>query len=256
MSFRAGLIAALTLIAFASSATAAVVRYNLTVTSTWGIATHPNYPERGHFSFLGGATHKAGTSFWSVGSLATPGIKKMAESGEIKDLKPEVQAAIDAGMAGSFLGFEQWFCPPSVSHSRCGPNTVSFDIDESTPLVTLASMLGPTPDWFVGVDSLALFQGGVWLDNVVVDLRPYDGGTLTGNEFRLFSGEENDPPEPISLITDDTGQIIGGGSLGTFTFTRVSAVPIPPALPFFMAALGVLFTVMVFRKTSWDMVRH
>jgi Spondin_N len=256
MSFRAGFIAALTLIAFASSATAAVVRYNLTVTNTWSVATHPNFPARGHFSFLGGATHKAGTSFWSVGSLATPGIKKMAESGDINRLEPEVQAAIDAGMAGSFLGYEQWFCPPSVSEPRCEPSTVSFEIDESNPLVTLASMLGPTPDWFIGVDSLELFQGGMWLDNVVVELFPFDGGTLTGNEFRLFTGEENDPPEPISHITDDTGQIIGGGSLGTFTFTRVSVVPIPPALPLFLAALGALLTMMVFRKTSWEMVRH
>lgn len=256
MSFRASFIAALTLIVFASSATAATVRYNLTVNNSWSVATHPNFPALGHFSFLGGATHKAGTSFWSVGSLATPGIKRMAETGAIDQLQPEVQAAIDANLAGSFLGYEQWFCPAAVSHPNCGPNTVSFEIDEANPLVTLASMLGPTPDWFIGVDSLELFQGGMWLDNVVIELFPFDGGTLTGNEFRLFTGDPNDPQQPISRITDDTGQIIGGGSLGTFTFTRVSAVPIPPALPFFLAALGALLAMMVFRKTSWDMVRH
>ncbi len=37
-------------------------------------------------------------------------------------------------------------------------------------------MLSPSPDWFVGVSGLLLHDGSNWIDNLVIDLRPYDGG--------------------------------------------------------------------------------
>lgn len=41
----------------------------------------------------------------------------------------------------------------------------------------------PSPDWFVGVDSVDLCDGDHWKDNVSLELFPYDAGTDSGFTF-------------------------------------------------------------------------
>jgi hypothetical protein len=231
---------------------AAVVTYQLVVDNTWSETTHPGaFPSDAHFSFLGGATHNSAVSFWSVGTLASPGIERMAETGHIDLLGNEVQAAITAGTAGGSLAWEHWFCPAATTNAACGPTTVQFAIDDAYSQVTLATMLGPSPDWFVGVSGLQLHDGADWLSQVIVDLVPYDGGTESAADF-IMNGPDSDPKELISLITATSGQLVGPGSLGTMTFTLVppSAVPLPAALPLFASALIVLGFIGYRRRTS------
>jgi hypothetical protein len=82
-------------------------------------------------------------------------------------------------------------------------------------------MVAPSPDWFVGVTGLDLFQGGVWADEIVVPLAPWDAGTDNGRSFES-PNREAIPHQPISLIT--TSPLAPSGAaepLGTFTFRRV-----------------------------------
>lgn len=41
----------------------------------------------------------------------------------------------------------------------------------------------PSPDWFVGVDSLNLCDGDHWRESLSMDLYPYDAGTDSGFTF-------------------------------------------------------------------------
>ena len=82
-------------------------------------------------------------------------------------------------------------------------------------------MLGPSPDWFVGTNGLELRDDNGWRQEVVVDLHPYDGGTRSDNVWLLY-GTQNNPPEPVHLITEETGQLVGPTSLGTMTFTLLA----------------------------------
>lgn len=41
----------------------------------------------------------------------------------------------------------------------------------------------PSPDWFVGIDSLNLCEGDHWIENISLDLYPYDAGTDSGFTF-------------------------------------------------------------------------
>lgn len=43
--------------------------------------------------------------------------------------------------------------------------------------------LVPSPDWFVGVESIDLCDGDHWKENVSLDLFPYDAGTDSGFTF-------------------------------------------------------------------------
>ena len=97
---------------------------------------------------------------------------------------------------------------------------------EDDPLATLGSMLGPSPDGFVGTHGFTPRDANGWIDDVTGDLLPYDGGTRDANVWELF-GPLTMPPEPFSRITAASGQLVGPDSLGTFRFHRISGRGIP-----------------------------
>ena len=169
------------------------------------------------------------TLFWNEDELASPGMVEMAESGVINMLAGEVSSQIGEGKAFGPLAWRWWFCPRETDSGGCGETSVEFEVDSDFPLVTLATMLGPSPDWFVGVNGLSLQRDGRWFSSLTVDLHPYDGGTRSANVWELW-GPENDPPEPISLITEESGQLVGPTSLGTMTFTLLSVPEGPTAV--------------------------
>ena len=213
-------------VAIAASSVSAVT-YRMTVDNIWTSTSHPGaFPNEAHFSWFGGATHNSDVSFWNEGELASPAMKQMAETGLTLMLLDETNAAVAAGDASQSLFYPQWFCPAEISDRRCGPEVHEIEMEEDFPLLTLVSMLGPSPDWFVGVSGLNMRENGEWKQNVVVDLFPYDGGTRSANVLQLF-GPLNDPPEPISLITTESGQIITPASLGTIT---LELIPEPSSL--------------------------
>lgn len=64
----------------------------------------------------------------------------------------------------------------------------------------------PSPDWFVGVDSLDLCDGGSWREQVAVDLHPYDAGTDSGFTFSS--------PNFATVPQDTVTEVRAGSSLG------------------------------------------
>ena len=44
------------------------------------------------------------------------------------------------------------------------------------PLVSALTMIAPSPDWFVGVDSLNLCDGASWKSKVTVPMYAWDAG--------------------------------------------------------------------------------
>ena len=193
--------------------------YLVEVENTWSTATHPGaFPPAAHFSHFGGAVHSAAADFWSEEELASPGMVRMAETGSITALDDEVLAAIGDGTASLLIYESHWFCPPETSHPSCGPMSFEIGVSPEFPLVTMVSMLGPSPDWFVGIDGEPLMVDGVWAREKSFELHPYDGGTRDNNVFELF-GPQTIPQDPITLITAESGQVMTPASLGSITFT-------------------------------------
>jgi hypothetical protein len=186
--------------------------YRVTFESTWSASTHPSdFPQEGlaHFSPLVGATHNADAVFWASGSAATEGIKQMAEGGQTGALSGEVNTAISGGSAALvLLGLDLDPTPGSTSFT--------FDIDENHPLVTLVTMIAPSPDWFVGVSGVDLFEGGEWVSEVSFDLMPWDAGTDSGTSYTAEDQATN-PPATIRAIS---GSPFSSQPLGSFTFTK------------------------------------
>jgi hypothetical protein len=192
----------------AQRAGAEIAEYQVTFDATWSAATHPTaYPTGGHFSPLVGGTHNASASFWVLGGIATLGIERMAELGATPTLLGEVSSSIAVGDAFSQI----------TGAGISSPNMVSttFFMQSDYPLVTLVTMIAPSPDWFVGVSGLVLRSGGTWLDDVVVSLEPYDAGTDSGSEFTAANAD-TDPQNPIAGFSGPP--FAGTSTLGTFTF--------------------------------------
>ena len=83
--------------------------------------------------------------------------------------------------------------------------TFYFSVTDAFPLVTLATMIAPSPDWFVGVSGLSLQDDhddhGHWLDSHTVDLFPYDAGTEEGTMFS-FDNADSMPAGSIMSAKD------------------------------------------------------
>jgi hypothetical protein len=192
-------------------------QYQVVFNATWSQQALPtNWPANAHFSGLVGGTHNASVHFWRDGETASEGIRLMAELGQKTTLLNEIAPAIAEGRAhfqlsGGGIGVS----PGGVSLTF--PQTMRRDF----PLVTLVSMIAPSPDWFVGVDSLNLIEGGQWVTNKVVTLYGRDAGTDSGVSY----ASPDQVTVPRGVVTEFTGfPALQNGVLvpfGTFTFTRL-----------------------------------
>jgi hypothetical protein len=189
--------------------------YQLTFEATWSSSTHPtDFPSTPHFSGLIGATHSLSVRLWEEGGIASPGIKNMAETGSKSPLGSEIDALIDEGSACT-----------KISGAGINPSPgkvgVTLIVSQDCPLVSVVTMIAPSPDWFVGVSGLSLYENGEWVSQKVVELMPYDAGTDSGASYNSANLATANP-EPTAKI-EGTPFLVNGHvpPLGTFTFTRL-----------------------------------
>ncbi len=216
-SCRLGLLAAVLLAVWAPDAaqaqeTDSAANYRVTFTGTWTAdkITQSSLPGGAHFTTLIGATHNSQVTFWQVGGMATAGVELVAELGGISTFTSEINASSQVGrrleFGSSFIG----------ATSQVSTN---FQATKSHPLVTLLSMVAPSPDWFVGVSGLSLLDGSnQWRTSLSVDLHPYDAGTENGSGFSL-SNTATSPQGTITSIRNTAP--FNGQPLARLTFTRV-----------------------------------
>ncbi len=222
--------------AYSSTAT-----YRLTVNNNWTIDNAPiNFPLDAHLSWLGGGTHDATQNYWKLGGLANTGFERMAETGVTSSFVAEI------AQAGSPLEWKHWFCPSTTNNINCGSLTETFTIDSDKPLITLTSMLGPSPDWFIGVSGLSLRDGNGWIDNLTTPLALYDAGTEDGS-IPIMMNSGTNPFQPISLIAYNpvTGEYTSSNTeyiIGSFNFEllNVSPIPLPASLWLFLSGFVTL----------------
>lgn len=193
----------------------ASARYELTFEATWSEATHPiDFPPNPHFSGLIGASHSSGVYLWQEGETASPGVENMAETGGKSPLDREIDSLVSGGRACEKIS------GGGINHSP-GVVTVMLTVSQECPLVSVVSMIAPSPDWFVGVSGMSLYENGAWIEQKVVELYAYDAGTDSGRSYDS-PDELTESPEGIRRI--ETEPLLVEGSvptLGTFTFSRL-----------------------------------
>ena len=86
--------------------------------------------------------------------------------------------------------------------------------------ISLMSKLVPSPDWFVGVDSLDVCHNGQFADSISRHLDPHDGGTDNGFTFT----SPNWPTEPRGVIFTISSQYPTHPA-GSFYYPHLEKLP-------------------------------
>ena len=218
---RFGVLLALPLATGLSALPAAgqAITYQVTFEGNWTLASTPGGVAAGaHFTTLIGGVHGSGVTFWQAGSRASAGVELVAELGSTGTFRGEVarsphtRSVIEQGVSGG----------------GTGSATFSIDVTREQPLVTLLSMIAPSPDWFVGISGVSLLDGANgWLQSLVVDLFPYDAGTEDGTEFSLSNPDTN--PQGVITGIAGTGKF-SSVRMARLTFTRMTTLPATPTV--------------------------
>ncbi len=82
-------------------------------------------------------------------------------------------------------------------------------------------MVAPSPDWFIGIRDIQLFENGTWISSKTVPVNIYDSGTDSGMSY-TSADLITSPQAPIFMITDaplGTNGVVP--SLGAMTFERL-----------------------------------
>lgn len=193
--------------------------YDINFTSTWNATDHSTLPSDAHWSNLVGANHNSTITFLEMGATATNGIENVAEAGSNTIFNAEVQTAINAGNAEQWL--QESFSPFAAISSATLSDVI---VSEAYPLLTLVSMIAPSPDWIIAVNGLTLWDTSLdqWKETFTVDLFPYDAGTEDGFDYSGDNPATN-PRGVITTIADASGYPFNSEKIGTLTITFKSS---------------------------------
>ncbi|MYD85726.1 MAG: hypothetical protein F4Y14_05820, partial [Acidobacteria bacterium] len=181
--------------------------YQVTFEAKWNLSSTPGGVVDGaHFTTLIGAVHNSSVTFWSPGGTATAGVEAVAELGVTSTFKSEYNAVPAANRKALI---------EESGTGATGTSTFTIEASQTHPLVTLLSMIGPSPDWFVGVSGLSLRDSQGWRARFSQDLFPYDAGTEDGTDFSL-SNSATSPQGTITSIKG-TGKF-SNSPMATLTF--------------------------------------
>ena len=146
----------------------------------------------------------------------------MAEAGNNTVLGAEIESKIQTGIA------EQLIVAEALSFSQT-EIFYEFSASDTHPLLSLVTMVAPSPDWFVGINSFNLRPNGSWLDKAIIDLNVYDAGTDDG-EIYTSPNQPSSPKESITKLSSSTSatDFTNGvnrtnpcSALAAFTLTRI-----------------------------------
>ena len=209
--------------------------YSIGLTPRWNLLVTPEgVPSGASFSNLFGAVHSAQLTLLEEGSMASPGIESLAETGATSALNNEIANAENAAMGSvlSVLGIGAGSISLSNSISSSGNRFTS-----SHPRVTLLSRITPSPDWFVGVAGLLLLDDqGNWQQSVQVNLYPWDAGTENGTEFSSANAATS--PQGVIANLRWSGQF-SGKPIAVLSFTLQSVNLLSTGAPEFTGAAEV-----------------
>lgn len=103
--------------------------------------------------------HDSEYRVWSVGGTATPGVKEIAELGNCDILEQEIEQCEAAGSCCN-EGYFSWECESPTGNSTVCIFSGNVTVSETYSRISMLSMIAPSPDWNVGLDSVDLCRRG------------------------------------------------------------------------------------------------
>lgn len=188
--------------------------YKMELTIEWSQSLAPfEYPDGAHMSSLIGLTHQDRYSLFKDGATASSGLELLAENGRFGILRAQFEELERKDRVGTIVIADGIKKVP-------GKMITTFKLTTDHPLLSVITMLAPSPDWFTGVSGVSLYSDGDWIDEVNLPLWVWDAGTDSGVSFKA-DNEDTQPRESIRLLStehflNDRGLI----RIGTISITR------------------------------------
>jgi len=158
--------------------------YKVIFERSWSGETHPDdFPLLAHFSPVIGATHDGSFALFAPNAAPTPGIEMLCEEGKHQPLDGEIEAAIGAGHVGALIE------TGDPIRDVPGQAVTEFEIDAAHPLVDIAAMIAPSPDWCAVAASVSLLEDGRFVPERSVELLAWDVGTDSATSYRAFDAD-------------------------------------------------------------------
>ena len=186
-------------------------RYRLTLSIDWTRTTHPaTLPPNAHVSRPIVASHATPGAMFQRGAPASPGIESMAETGALNTLLAELRS--DPSVTFSATG---------AAVFGTGARVFTFSLDQNADLVSLTTMLAPSPDWFLGFADRDMFVDGAWIETASFPLGNHDAGTDSGSRF-LSANSDTQPQGVISGPVDAAfAEAVAENPFGTVLIERI-----------------------------------
>lgn len=168
-------------------------KYELTIERLWSKHTHPKDFPIGWDTKFGdviGASHYSNFSVWSYGEHAIDGMATLASHGATEDLEKHLMANNEQ--------IRTIIKARGIAHPDIyGQTHAVFRVDSGSHLISLASQIYPSPDWFIGVSALELcLSNGSWVQQKEMNLYPYDAGVDNGPTYT----SPDQPTKPAEAI--------------------------------------------------------
>ncbi|MGH0145041.1 UNVERIFIED_CONTAM: hypothetical protein FKN15_023995 [Acipenser sinensis] len=193
-------------------------KYRLAFTGKWSQTAFPKqYPlfrPPAQWSPIIAVTHSSDYHIWRRNEYASTGVREFTEKGEAWTLMKEVESAGEK--IQSVYGI---FSAPAIT-SGTGQNSADFEVFARHSLLSFIVRIVPSPDWFVGVDSLNLCEGDQWKEQLSLDLYPWDAGTDSGFTF----SSPNFATIPQDTVTEITSSFPSHPA-NSFYYPRLKHLP-------------------------------
>ena len=176
-----------------------------------------SFPSSAHFSPPVLITHTSQAQFWAEGQTASEGVESMAEVGGTRQLGLEFSSKQRAHEALAALDGD--------SFDWDEKQTITIAANTHADRLTVLTMIAPSPDWFVGLNGIALRNAdGTWKDKITCELVGYDAGTEEGVRWSL-SNDDTNPVQSIHKLSDSAALQTAGYDLSSpflkVTITRI-----------------------------------
>ena len=133
----------------------------------------------------------------------------MAETGNPEKLLDEIREKTLEGTILDVKTGDLIFTPSTTS--------VILNLDIRHSIVSVVSMIAPSPDWFIGA-KINLYQNGSWIEDVAIDTINYDAGTDSGKNFKS-------PVLTSSIVPSNVFSLISSSSFSGFPVSAISLIP-------------------------------
>ena len=176
--------------------------YRVIISGTWAAPQH-TVPAGSHFTNFVGMVHSSAAYMFHLGTPASLGVENVAEFGYDAPLNGEIDNYISSGKAlNKFL-----ITLPNITGSQ---NTL-INVSDRHSLISFASMIAPSPDWFAGVDSYNLIQSGKWVTDITLNVPGLDAGTEDGDVFG-YNNPPTTPQQNVNVLWPGNASVIANGN--------------------------------------------